>query len=98
MLRSQLLARPARTLVFSRTYATATSPHALVFLEHREGSIDSSSLSALTAANQLGGKVTGLIIGAPDEVKQAVEKAKKSVFFLRITLKIAYGVHLKLTS
>ena len=77
MFRSQLLARPARTLVFSRTYATTTSPHALVFLEHRGGTIDSGSLSALTAAEQLGGKVTGLIVGAPDEVKQAVEKAKK---------------------
>ena len=77
MLRSQLLARPARTLVFSRTYATATSPHALVFLEHREGTIDSGSLSALTAAQQLGGQVTGLVVGAPDQVKGVIEQARK---------------------
>ena len=60
-----------------RRYATASSPHALVFLEHREGVIDSGSLSALTAAQQLGGQVTGLVIGAPDQVKSVVEKAKK---------------------
>ena len=77
MLRSRLFLGPARTLIFSRTYATATSPHALVFLEHNDGVLDSGSLSALTAAQQLGGKVTGLVVGAPDEVKQAVEKAKK---------------------
>ncbi|KAI0369709.1 electron transfer flavoprotein alpha subunit [Pilatotrama ljubarskyi] len=61
----------------SRRYATAAGPHALVLLEHRAGVIDSGSLSALTAAQQLGGQVTGLIIGAPDEVKNVVDKAKK---------------------
>lgn len=61
----------------SRRYATAASPHALVFLEHREGVIDSGSLSALTAAHQLGGQVTGLVIGAPDQVNGVVENAKK---------------------
>lgn len=39
--------------------------------------IDSGSLSAVTAAGQLGGEVTGLIVGAPGEVSKAVEKAKK---------------------
>ena len=61
----------------SRQYATASGPHALVFLEHREGAIDSGSLSALTAAQQLGGQVTGLVIGAPDQVAGVVEKAKR---------------------
>ena len=61
----------------SRRYATASGPHALVLLEHREGVIDSGSLSALTAAQQLGGQVTGLIIGAPDQTNGVVEKAKK---------------------
>lgn len=60
-----------------RRYATTSSPHALVFLEHREGVIDSGSLSALTAAKQLGGQVTGLVIGAPDQVDGVVENAKK---------------------
>ncbi|KAI0743625.1 electron transfer flavoprotein alpha subunit [Daedaleopsis nitida] len=62
---------------FCRRYATTSGPHALVFLEHREGAIDSGSLSALTAAQQLGGQVTGLVVGAPDQVKGVVEQAKK---------------------
>ena len=64
-----------------RTYATAANTHALVFLEHRDGAIDSGSLSALTAAEQLGGQVTGLIVGSPDEVQQVVPKAQKYVLF-----------------
>ena len=60
-----------------RAYATASNPHALVLLEHRNGAIDSGSLSALTAAQQLGGQVTGLLVGAPEEVKGVVEKAKR---------------------
>jgi len=62
---------------FSRTYATATSPHTLVFLEHRQGVIDSGSLSALTAAEQLGGKVTALVVGGPEHVPKVLEQAKK---------------------
>jgi electron transfer flavoprotein alpha subunit len=60
-----------------RSYATAGSPHALVLLEHRQGVIDSGSLSALTAAQQLGGQVTGLVVGSPEQVPGVVEKAKK---------------------
>ncbi|KAF7306110.1 putative electron transfer flavoprotein subunit alpha [Mycena chlorophos] len=60
-----------------RAYSSAPPPHALVFLEHRNGVIDAGSLSALTAAEQLGGQVTGLIVGAPDHVPAVVEKAKK---------------------
>ncbi|KAF9469878.1 DHS-like NAD/FAD-binding domain-containing protein [Collybia nuda] len=63
--------------VFSRFYATPASPHALVLLEHRQGILDSGSLSALTAANQLGGQVTGLVIGAPDHVQGILDQAKK---------------------
>jgi len=74
MLRIRLL-KPRFALL--RTYATSSSPHALVFIEHRDGELDSGSLSALTAAEQLGGKVTGLIVGGPGEVEKAVEKAQK---------------------
>ncbi|KAH9931168.1 electron transfer flavoprotein alpha subunit [Epithele typhae] len=71
-LRSALRAAP-----LSRRYATAPGPHALVFLEHRDGIIDAGSLSALTAAQELGGQVTGLVIGSPEQVKGVVEKARK---------------------
>jgi hypothetical protein len=76
MLRARL-AQPRFYVRLARGYASSPSPHALVFLEHRAGKLDAGSLSALTAARQLGGEVTGLILGAPDEVKSAVESAKK---------------------
>ncbi|KAF7976069.1 hypothetical protein HWV62_7620 [Athelia sp. TMB] len=60
----------------TRAYATSSSPHALIYLEHRAGAIESASLSALTAAGQLGGQVTALVVGGPDEVQGIVDKAK----------------------
>ncbi|TDL26227.1 electron transfer flavo protein, alpha subunit [Rickenella mellea] len=74
MLRLCLL-RP-RAILF-RAYATSPSPHALLFIEHQGGEVESASLSALTAAGQLGGKVTGLVVGGPGEVEGVVEKARK---------------------
>ncbi|KAI0793193.1 electron transfer flavoprotein alpha subunit [Abortiporus biennis] len=65
------------TRLISRTYATAAGPHALVFLEHRDGAIDSGSLSALAAAQELGGQVTGLVVGGPEQLQTVVPKAKK---------------------
>jgi electron transfer flavoprotein alpha subunit len=71
----------ARSIICSRVlvraYTTSTSPHALVLLEHRQGNLESGSLSALTAAEQLGGEVTGLVVGSPEEVKGIVAEAKK---------------------
>ena len=75
MLRARSLAAVKPALL--RTYATATGPHALVFLEHRAGVIDASSLSAVTAAQQLGGQVTGLVVGSPEDVQQVLPKAQK---------------------
>ncbi|CCM05443.1 uncharacterized protein FIBRA_07662 [Fibroporia radiculosa] len=60
----------------SRNYATALGPHALVLLEHRDGAIESGSLSAVTAAQQLGGQITGLIVGGPEQVQAVVQRAK----------------------
>jgi len=65
----------ARTI--TRNYATATGPHALVFLEHRDGMIDSGSLSALSAARELGGEVTGIVVGGPEQLKEVIPKAQK---------------------
>ncbi|KAH8107253.1 DHS-like NAD/FAD-binding domain-containing protein [Cristinia sonorae] len=65
----------ARTI--TRSYATSSGPHALVFLEHRDGIIDSGSLSALTAAQRLGGEVTGIVVGGPEQLKEVVPKAQK---------------------
>lgn len=77
MLRCRLLQRPSQLRVLLRSYATPASTHALLFIEHRDGVLDSGSLSALTAAQALGGEVTGVIVGAPEDVGKAVEKARK---------------------
>jgi electron transfer flavoprotein alpha subunit len=69
--------RPALLSQLRRTYATASSPHTLLFIEHQNGEIDSGSLSALNAATQLGGPVTGVVIGGPGQVEPVVEAAKK---------------------
>lgn len=70
----------ALSRALARTYAASSSPHALVFLEHRDGELDSASLSALTAASRLGGKVTGLLAGSPDQVPGVLDKAKMHVY------------------
>ena len=47
---------------------------------HDEGyttRVAGDSDSALTAATQLGGEVTGLIVGSASEVEPLIEKAKK---------------------
>lgn len=77
--------------LITRAYATATSPHALVLLEHKNGAIEPASLSALTAAQQLGGAVTGLVIGSPDQVPAVLESAKK---YICITLLILHFLNI----
>ncbi|KAI6002749.1 DHS-like NAD/FAD-binding domain-containing protein [Pisolithus albus] len=80
-----LLARSA-----ARSYATATaaSPHALVFLEHCKGKLDSGSLSALTAASQLGGRISGLVVGTPEDLPAVLEQAKKYPTFTPLLVKL----------
>ncbi|KAG9002442.1 Electron transfer flavoprotein alpha-subunit [Tulasnella sp. 427] len=47
---------------------------------HNDGVINAGTLSALTAASKLGGEVTGLAVGAPEAVKDVVEKAQNSSY------------------
>lgn len=75
MLRTRALLAVRRTSV--RCYASAPSPSALVYLEHHNGDIDTGSLSALTAAAQLGGSVTAVVVGKAGYLEGVVEKAKK---------------------
>ena len=62
-----------------RTFATssARAANTLLFLEHKSGSINPASLSALTAAKKLGGEVHGLVVGSSSEAKSIAEKAAK---------------------
>src|ERR1700733_7972852 len=63
-----------------RGFASASSPiHSLLLIEHRSGQVEGGTLAALTAASEIGGKVTGLVFGAPEEVEGVVQKVKKSV-------------------
>jgi len=63
-----------------RGFASASSPiHSLLLIEHRSGQVEGGTLAALTAASELGGKVTGLVFGALEEVEGVVQKVKKSV-------------------
>lgn len=90
MLRARSIILNQRTLV--RTYASASSPHALVLLEHRNGSIENGSLSALSAAQRIGGDVTGILVGSQEQVPGLLEKAKKWVvyYFRNLTMISTY--------
>ncbi|TID26735.1 Electron transfer flavoprotein alpha subunit [Venturia nashicola] len=74
--------RQART--FLRPSQATTVPHlsalarllsSLAVLEQREGKLNTSSLSAVTAAQKLGGSVTGFIAGS--SIKAVAEEAAK---------------------
>ena len=67
---SSRLARP-----FASRLASTQST--LLLLEQADGKLESSSLSALTAASQLGGSVTALVVGEGGTVDTAVEQARK---------------------
>jgi electron transfer flavoprotein alpha subunit len=76
-----LLSRRVLSPSLRRRYATPASPtgaaHALVLVEHHDGSINPGSLSALTAAQNLGGQVSLLIVGNEENLPGIVDKAKK---------------------
>lgn len=77
-IRAASLARAVPLATSSRAFASASSPiHSLLLVEHRSGDVEGGTLVALTAAAELGGKVTGLVIGAPGEVEGVIEKVKK---------------------
>lgn len=81
MLLRPLRAQPLTHLRHSRrAFASASSPvHSLLYVEHQSGEVEAGTLSALTAASQLGGRVTGLVVGSPGDVERIVEKVKKCV-------------------
>ena len=65
------------SLVAQRGYATLTTPNTLILLEHKADAIVPATLNAITAAKQLGGNLTALIVGEEAETKAVVDKAKK---------------------
>lgn len=67
------------TILAKRAYATIATPNTLILLEHRDNAIVPATLNAITAAKQLGGNLTGLIVGEQDHVQGVLDKAKRSV-------------------
>ncbi|KAJ1018636.1 hypothetical protein NDA13_006327 [Ustilago tritici] len=49
----------------------------LVFLEHKKGIFNPATLSALTAAQKLGGNIDALVVGGESEASEVAEKAAK---------------------
>ena len=69
----------ARAAVPLRTFATSSSRfgNTLLFVEHKNGAINPASLSALTAAQKLGGEIHALVAGSSKHAKSVAEAASK---------------------
>ncbi|KAK4981320.1 Electron transfer flavoprotein alpha-subunit [Elasticomyces elasticus] len=64
-----------RTTPMSRTAAYARLLSTLAVLEQREGKLNMSSLAAITAAQKLGGSITGFVAGS--NIKSVAEEVAK---------------------
>ena len=62
-----------------RAFSTSSIREAntLLFIEHKNGAINPASLSALTAAQKLGGEVHALVTGSSSNAKAVAEAASK---------------------
>ncbi|CAG8599701.1 8552_t:CDS:2 [Acaulospora morrowiae] len=66
-----------RSNIFIRGYATSQDISTLLLVEHKDNTVSTSTLNALTAANKLGGSVTALVAGEnPDPVVAKLSKFK----------------------
>ena len=61
--------------LYLRSPAATHLLHSLAVLEQRDGKLENASLSAVTAAQRLGGSVTGIIAGS--SIKPVAEAAAK---------------------
>ena len=67
--------RPSRPLCINQQSAFLRLLSSLAVLEQREGKLNNASLSAVTAAQKLGGSITGFIAGR--SAKSVAEEAAK---------------------
>ena len=67
--------RPSRTFRFTQQSIFARLLSSLAVLEQREGNLQNSSLSSVTAAQKLGGSITGIVAGSG--IKLVAEEAAK---------------------
>ena len=73
--KAQCYLRPSRILNRQQQSAFARLLSSLAVLEQRDGKLQSASLSAVTAAQKLGGSITGFIAGSG--VRPVAEEAAK---------------------
>jgi len=75
--RSFLPAVKQKAAIFSIVNKRFASTSTLIFLEHRAGKLNPGVLPTIAAAQELGGELTGVIVGSEgDGTAQAVEAAK----------------------
>ncbi|KAN0064377.1 Electron transfer flavoprotein alpha-subunit [Thecaphora frezii] len=69
----------ATTLLRARGFATSRVDLAttLLFLEHKKGAFNATTLAAVTAAQKLGGDIHGLVVAAEDAAEDIANKAAK---------------------
>lgn len=75
LLQAQCYLRPSRTFNRQQQSAFARFLSSLAVLEARDGKLQSASLSAVTAAQKLGGSITGFIAGSG--IRSVAEEATK---------------------
>ncbi|ETS61450.1 hypothetical protein PaG_04483 [Moesziomyces aphidis] len=77
--RVSLRTAAASALPLRRGFATSRVDLAntLVFLEHKKGTFNPAALSALTAAQKLGGDIDALVVGSEAEASDVASKAAK---------------------
>ena len=72
---AQCYRQPLKVFNTTRPSAFARLLSSLAVLEQREGKLNHASLSAVTAAQRLGGPITGLVAGS--NVRSVAEEAAK---------------------
>ena len=72
---AQFYFRPSRTFIRQQQSAFARLLSSLAVLEQRNGKLENASLSAVTAAQKLGGSVTGFVAGSG--IRSVAEEAAK---------------------
>ncbi|KAJ9103357.1 hypothetical protein QFC19_004456 [Naganishia cerealis] len=76
--RSTRLTSASRSLVRNSHVANAKRPaSSLVYIEHRDGKMNDSTLHAVTAAKAVGGDVSAIVVGTESEVSSVLDQVKK---------------------
>jgi electron transfer flavoprotein alpha subunit len=76
--RSARLPSVSRNLLRNTHAANAKRPaSSLVYIEHKDGKMNDSTLHAVTAAKAVGGDVSAIIVGTESEVSSVLDEVKK---------------------